>query len=86
MTPITVDPVILIYAFRYALGRMTYAVGDVAAALTAHAEQLRPEWRTQIIRDIDTAIEDGHAGMSCDVQQWRNVAHAMAPANTRPNR
>ena len=77
---ITVEPIMLMYAFRYALGRMSYSVGDVADALTAHAGDLRPDWRRQIIRDIDEAIEEGRAGMFIDAQRWRHVAGAMAAA------
>jgi len=33
MTEVTVDPVILTYAVRYALGRATYAPDDVCASL-----------------------------------------------------
>lgn len=75
---VTVDPVFLLYAFRYALGRMTYAVGDVAGALIEHKERLRPDWRRQIVQDIDNAIANGGAGMRCDIEKWREVAEVMA--------
>lgn len=77
---IRVDPVMLMYAFRYALGRRSYAVGDVADALIAHIGDLRPDWRRQIIRDIDDAIEDGRAGDFDDAQRWRHVANVMTAA------
>lgn len=75
---ITVEPIMLMYAFRYALGRPSYSVGDVADALIAHASDLRPDWRRQIIRDIDEAIEEGRAGDFDDAQRWRHVADLIA--------
>lgn len=73
MKPIEVQPVMLMYAFGYALGRMTYAVGDVAEALIAHRQDLLPEWREKIVRDIDQAIANGRAGMTYDADEWRRV-------------
>lgn len=64
---------ILVFAFRYALGRMTTAPGTVAATLTAHWDQL--EWWTQrqIKREIEGAIGRGDAGRNCDVDTWRLI-------------
>lgn len=75
--PIALDSVFLMYAFRYALGRMSYAVADVAEALIDRKDFLRPDWREQIVRDIDEAIAEGRAGMDFDVQRWRGVADAF---------
>lgn len=77
MKPIEVQPVFLVYAFRYALGRMTYAVSDVAEALIVHRDALEPMWRQQIVEDIEAAIAGGHAGMLQDTDQWRRVQRAM---------
>lgn len=73
---IAVDPVLLMYAFRYALGRHSYAVGDVARALIEHRDSLRLDWRQQIIRDIGEAIEDGSAANEAHL--WGAVGEAMA--------
>jgi hypothetical protein len=77
---VAVDPVILMYAFRYALGRKTYCVGDVAAALITHIALLKPDWRQQILQDIDLAIADERAGDDRHVARWREVAEAMRHA------
>jgi hypothetical protein len=65
------------YAFRYALGRRTYAVSDVADALIEHAGTLRPDWQVQIVERIDEAISDGSAGDAMDVERWREVQRVM---------
>lgn len=75
---VRLPPEFLMYAFRYALGRMSYAVGDVADALVDNIGKLRPDWRSQIIRDIEAAVACGRAGMQMDVERWRQVAAAMA--------
>jgi hypothetical protein len=77
--PVEVHPVVLMYAFRYALGRMTYAVGDMADILIANRESLRIDWRAQVARDITEAIDNDAAGMSCDREQWGRVRAALMP-------
>lgn len=81
--PVEVQPVFLMFAFRYALGRMTYAVGMVADKLEAEVDALTPDWREQIIRDIGDAIDRGAAGMTSDVERWTRCAEVMAAANAR---
>lgn len=78
MTEVTVNAVFLLYVFRYALGRRTYAVADVADALIANREALTPDWRQQIVQDIHNAIENGWAGMEGDIERWRDVAKVMS--------
>lgn len=72
---VLLNPVVLMYAFRYALGRQSYAVADVANMLIANRESLRPDWREQIIRDIDAAKPNLTV---IDMGQWRRVKEAMA--------
>lgn len=68
---------LLLMSFRYALGRRTAAVGYVADLLITHKDHL-PDWqREQIVADIWRAIADGHAGMGCDVTDWRRVAETL---------
>ena len=80
-----VHTMFLMMSFRYALGRMTYAVGMVADTLEANVDRLSRDWREQIIRDIGDAIEEGRAGMSGDVERWTRCAEAMAAANAPQN-
>lgn len=75
---IRLPPVFLMYAFRYALGRMTYAVADVAEQLVAYRDILPADWRQQIVQDIHNALENGNAGHNCDAERWREVAKVMA--------
>jgi hypothetical protein len=74
---VNVDPVFLMYAFRYALGRRSYAVSDVARALIEHRGALRPQWQAQIVERISEAIDEGAAGDESDVEQWRRVSAAL---------
>lgn len=75
--PVPVDSVFLMYAFRYALGRQSYAVADVANTLLDYRGHLREDWRVQIVRDIDEAIAEGRAGADFDVKRWAEVADAF---------
>ena len=63
----------VIYAFRYALGRMTYAVGDVTDYLINHWHRLSKKTRMLIIEEIQKAIKEKKAGMDCDIQRWRAI-------------
>lgn len=80
---ILTDPIILMCAFRYALGRATYIVGWVADELIAHKDALRPQWRQQTVRDIREAVGSERAGMDMDARRWLDVVaafHAMPGA------
>ena len=68
------DMVILLCAFRYALGRRTYVVDYVTTCLQKHWHALSKGDRSLIIREIGEAIERRHAGCDCDVRQWKAVA------------
>ena len=70
---IRLDPIFLMYAFRYALGRKSYSVHDVATALIEHKDSIRTDWQQQVIRDITEAIAEGRAGMPMDEQLWLEV-------------
>jgi hypothetical protein len=74
---------LVISAVRYALGRMTYIVGEVAR-IAATAE-ISPQARDVILRDLSEAIaRDNYAreqgkdalngglplGMNCDRREW----------------
>lgn len=61
------------FAFRYALGRRTGAVGIVVD----HLKKLWPKlnWfdRNQIKKEIARAIERNDAGSVCDIREWQKV-------------
>lgn len=61
---------ILFYAFRYALGRMTYAVADVASEIRAHNPTLSNKTRALIIKEIKEAEAADGLGMDMDRKEW----------------
>lgn len=69
----SVNEDILFYAFRYALGRETYAVKQVVNEIIIHwptiSQKLKVAVRTEIIRAIDT----GNAGAVCDMENWKKI-------------
>ncbi len=63
----------LFYAFRYALGRQTYAVGDVTSLLIKYAPMISGLNKSIIIREINLAISDRQVGMKIDMDEWLKV-------------
>ncbi len=72
---------LLVYSFRYALGRMTYAVNDVASAIIKHKDVLHPHTKELIKKEIRAAVECGDAGMEMDVEEWSNVYAELTNEN-----
>ncbi len=64
---------ILIFAFRYALGRMSMAPSTVMEELKKHWDELPETSRNQIQNEIRQAIETDSAGMECDVKLWEEL-------------
>ena len=74
MTPFTTsENNVTFYAFRYALGRMTYAVAQVAEYLIEHWEQIHIGVRIRILEEITEALKTGHAGMDMDRREWQRI-------------
>lgn len=76
------DEVIIIYATRYALGRMSYAVSDVYGYIKCHIKELSKSCIKILIRDIEDDIKYwnnmGRAcGMECDEKQWRELLELL---------
>jgi hypothetical protein len=69
MTP--TEETILVFAFRYALGRKSTAPGLVADVLKKRWRDMQPHSRVQVREEIRTAINRGDAGHPCDVETWR---------------
>jgi hypothetical protein len=67
------EETILIFAFRYALGRRSTAPGIVANHLIKQWANLAPHSQDQVREEINTAIIRGDAGHPCDVETWREV-------------
>jgi hypothetical protein len=64
---------ILLNAFRYSLGRMSYITGTTADWLIKYWYLMPTQWRMQIHEDIIAAISRGDAGNKCDIDQWERV-------------
>ncbi len=64
---------ILMFAFRYALGRRSTAPGIVSDVLIKRWNDLKPHTQIQVQREIDWAMAMGEAGDPCDVETWRKV-------------
>ena len=67
-----------IYAFRYALGRKTYAVDDVSKLLLKHKKFIHEDGMQIIKRDIRRAIETNNYGMDMDKQVWSKVLEELS--------
>ena len=70
------DRIALVCAFRYALGRKSYAVGAVTEVLIESMDDFSQSERDLFVREIKTAIENDHAGMDCDITRWASVMDA----------
>ncbi len=81
------DDDILIYAFRYALGRMTYAVGIVANAIQECAESgaLSLRARTLFIKEINAAYSQNELGMEMDMKVWLRLRDLLAKQEPTAN-
>jgi hypothetical protein len=67
----TLDSVIL-FAFRYALGRMTYAPYDVIRAVKNHSDILSQNTKNLIVKEIKERVSQGMKGLGwdCDARAW----------------
>lgn len=69
---------LLVYAFRYALGRMTYSVYDVTSAIIEHKQVLAQSTRDLIMGEIAQAVIRDEAGMDCDMALWLEVTEVLS--------
>ena len=68
---------LLFYSFRYAIGRMTYVVGDICDLLIKHKDKLSKMTKELIIKDIQTALHQDMAGMEWDREQWEILVYKL---------
>lgn len=68
---IVADEGIIVYAFRYALGRMSYSVDEVATAIEQNADVISIKMKSLMVREISHAIVNDSAGMPMDVERWK---------------
>lgn len=68
---------LITYAFRYALGRKTYATFETAKIIEDHLSELTEQTKETIQKEINEAILANRAGMECDKQIWRDLLRIM---------
>lgn len=68
-----VDEDMIMWAFRYALGRRTGAVYSVIEHLKEYWSELEPFTQDQIKREINDAIRLYRTGDECDTDAWMEV-------------
>jgi len=75
---VEVPTVIIMYAFRYALGRKTGAPSTISAAILRNIDEFK-EWElTQIIKEIlDHKDYWGSLGDACDEEVWRDLINSI---------
>lgn len=64
---------LLLWAFRYALGRETYAPSTVADLWRAHAAVLPDESLRQCVDDVCRGHDAGTLGAACDARTWSEL-------------
>ena len=64
---------ILFYSFRYALGRKTYAVQDVAEEIIKNKDNLDEKTKAVMISEIEAAKKKDALGMEMDKAVWLKV-------------
>ncbi len=76
---------IIFYAFRYALGRHSYAVGQVAQYIISKRNTLSQQTKDLIVKEINEYEEKwgGKPGeWECDTKEWNAVISALTqPSN-----
>ena len=73
MNNITISEHTLIFAFRYALGRMSTAPSIVARDIINNWDNLEKYTKNQIKEEIQEAIDNNRAGMNCDIAEWEEI-------------
>lgn len=63
----------IFWAFRYCLGRSTFAVMDCVDYLLLYWDRIEPRVRKNIVEEIFKACEKGDCGMEQDKSQWHRV-------------
>lgn len=67
------DRLVLIAAFRYSPGRMTYMPSVITGQIKACWSDLTESDRKLIKREISEAIDSGYAGHKCDIDLWSEI-------------
>lgn len=79
---IQVEESIVFWAFRYALGRMTYVVGDVGDHIIRNAELFSDEFKKNVIGEIREKEYKNELGMEMDKTKWLEVKRVLLEKKT----
>jgi len=63
----------VVWAFRYCLGRKTYAVEDCVSNIVANWDLLNIRIKNLIHKEINEAIAENRIGMEMDYNSWQKV-------------
>lgn len=66
----------LLYAYRYTLGRATYAVGEMTDWLLDNWHKLSHNEKELIKHDIKMADKESRIGMDMDRERWLKILEA----------
>ncbi len=72
-----IKPELFFYAFRYALGRMTWVPGEVARMITENVALIPAKMHKQMIKEIDEAEARNGLGMDCDARTWKDLREVL---------
>lgn len=73
MRKVKVNPLMVLMAFRYALGRRTYAPSTVVAELIKNWKRLPGHFRSKIQDEILEAKRNGTIGDDIDKREWNKI-------------
>lgn len=69
--------IVIVCAFRYAIGRMTYVVDSVASEIENQIEYISTKSLVLIRKEITDALNANKAGMQMDVERWTKCRIAI---------
>jgi len=64
---------IILYAFRYCLGRQSYAVSEMVEYLLENWKNISEQTKEKIKHEIECAIRSNEAGANIDVKEWKKI-------------
>ena len=64
---------VVVAAFRYALGRRSYAVSLISHWLIKNWNEIHKSDQDLIKKEIQYAIDHDSAGTDMDIEEWRKV-------------
>lgn len=70
---ILTDELMVLCAFRYCLGRMTYAVSTCVDWLLRNWGGFSKHTQERIVKEINEAFDKNNYGMEMDKEQWQRI-------------